>query len=60
MGKTVKTRTFSKLPKDQRARFTDYIRRNSTLRSSVLAEDLNLDSGTVAAVKANLTRRETT
>jgi FixJ family two-component response regulator len=50
-------RTLNELSKETQGRLRDYIARWPTLTSKQLAEDLSLKPTTVAAVKANITRK---
>lgn len=56
-NRTARTRHWGSLSEDTQARFRDYIMRNETVETQVLAEELNLEVTTLRAVKANLTRK---
>jgi hypothetical protein len=50
-------RTVSDLTSEGKARIKDFIRRNRTVNSADLADDLALDFQTVVALKAVLARK---
>lgn len=52
------TRSWGTLSQETQQRFRDYLMRNQTVETEVLAEELGLPVTTLRAVKANLTRRQ--